>query len=82
VPAQVGGTWRLPDGELRLDQTFQMVTGSLSRGGSQNAISEGKLRGETITFTAGGVTHTGKVSGDSMEGTTSAGGRWSAKRVR
>ena len=82
VPAQVGGRWRLADGELRLDQTFQMVAGNLTRGGNAQTLSDGRLRGETITFTAGGVTHTGRVNGDSMEGTTSAGGRWSATRIR
>jgi SAM-dependent methyltransferase len=29
VPAQVGGTWNLPDGPLELKQTFQQVEGTL-----------------------------------------------------
>src|SRR5262249_47971981 len=29
VPAKVAGTWRLPEGELTLDQEFQMLTGTL-----------------------------------------------------
>src|SRR5687768_6480000 len=28
VPAKVGGTWRLPHGELTLEQKFQMVSGT------------------------------------------------------
>src|ERR1700752_3923407 len=42
VPAKVQGSWAMPQGELKLTQTFQKVSGSL---GAQ-AISEGKLRGE------------------------------------
>src|SRR3954453_19789883 len=29
VPAKVDGTWKMPQGELTLKQTFQMVTGTL-----------------------------------------------------
>jgi SAM-dependent methyltransferase len=83
VPAQVDGRWRLPDGELRLEQTFQMLAGAVTRGGMTTSFSDGgRLRGDAITFMAGGVTYTGRVNGDTMEGTTSAGGRWTATRVR
>src|SRR5262249_17261428 len=34
VPAKVGGTWHLPQGELKLTQTFQDVSGSLTAGRS------------------------------------------------
>jgi hypothetical protein len=78
VPAKVDGTWALPQGALTLKQNFQMVSGTL--GGS--AISDGRLRGDEITFTAGGAKYTGKVSGNTMSGTTSggSGGKWSATR--
>ena len=32
VPAKVDGTWQLPQGELTLKQTFQMVSGTLKTG--------------------------------------------------
>ena len=32
VPAKVGGTWQLPQGELALKQTFQMISGTLKSG--------------------------------------------------
>jgi SAM-dependent methyltransferase len=32
VPAKVGGTWKLRQGELTLKQTFQMITGTLRNG--------------------------------------------------
>jgi precorrin-6B methylase 2 len=69
VPAKVEGTWQTDQGPLVLSQEFQKVTGSL---GGQ-AISEGRLRGEEITFTVGSATYTGKVNGNRM--TLSAGGR-------
>jgi hypothetical protein len=78
VPAKVEGTWQLPQGALTLKQQFQMVSGTL--GGT--AISDGKLRGEEITFTAGGAKYTGRVNGNSMSGTISGGngGKWTATK--
>jgi precorrin-6B methylase 2 len=64
VPAKVEGTWETSQGDLKLTQQFQNVTGSL---GSQ-AISEGKLRGDEISFRAGNTTYTGKVEGNTMRG--------------
>src|SRR5262245_53062827 len=49
VPAKVEGTWRMPSGELTLKQTFQMVSGTLGT----TPITNGRLRGADITFTAG-----------------------------
>ena len=75
VPARVGGTWKTTQGELSLTQTFQNVTGTLSRGGQLVNVS-GKLRGELITLTAGDSELTGKVNGDRIEGAN-----WSATRA-
>ncbi len=78
MPAKVEGTWQLPQGALTLTQKYQMVSGTLGSA----PISDGRLRGEDITFTAGGAKYTGKVNGTSMSGTTSggSGGKWSATR--
>jgi precorrin-6B methylase 2 len=83
VPAKVQGTWSLPQGELALTQTFQMVSGTIRNGTNTTPISNGRLRGDQITFTAGGVNYTGRVSGNSIQGTTSgaASGNWSATRA-
>ncbi|HXV78711.1 MAG TPA: class I SAM-dependent methyltransferase [Candidatus Binatia bacterium] len=80
VPAKVGGTWKLAQGELTLRQTFQIVSGTIK---SENVITpvNGKLKGEQITFTAGEAQYTGRVTGNSMEGTLKGGSRWSATRV-
>jgi precorrin-6B methylase 2 len=64
VPAKVQGSWTMPDGELKLTQTFQKVSGSL---GAQ-AISEGKLNGDELTFKVGTKTYTGKVNGTTIQG--------------
>ena len=79
VPAKVGGTWKLPQGELTLKQTFQMISGTLKSGNAGTQVS-GKLNGDQITFTAGNVQYSGRVSGNSMEG-TAGGNKWSATRA-
>jgi hypothetical protein len=75
VPAKVAGAWQMPQGTLTLTQTFQMVTGTLGSA----AISGGRLRGEDITFSAGGTTYTGKVQGNTIRG-TAAGAAFTATR--
>lgn len=80
VPAKVAGTWRFGDGELTLEQKFQMVSGSLRSGAVVHPITNGRLRGEEITFTAGDRTFTGRVSGDVIEGAGGSGPAWRATR--
>jgi SAM-dependent methyltransferase len=69
VPAKVAGTWKLPNGELRFQQRYQVVNGTAVIGGKEVPVSDGKLTGAEITFTVGGTTYSGKVDGNSMEGT-------------
>jgi precorrin-6B methylase 2 len=71
VPAKVAGTWTTRQGDLVLQQTFQTVSGTF--GGKP--ISEGRLRGDQFTFTAGGVNHTAKVNGNTMQGSN-----WTARK--
>jgi hypothetical protein len=68
VPAKVEGTWKMGDSEVALKQTFQMVSGTVKTGNVVAPITAGKLIGDSISFTAGGTTYTGKVSGDRIEG--------------
>lgn len=84
VPAWAGGTWRLPQGELTLKQNFQMLSGTLSARGTTTPLSNGRLRGDRVTFTVGGATYVGRVKGDAMSGSvkgTTTGG-WTATRAR
>ncbi len=82
VPAKVGGTWKLPQGELNLKQTFQMISGTLRNGNVTTPIS-GKLNGDQISFTAGTAQYSGRVNGNAIEGTVKGGsdGKWSATRA-
>ena len=82
VPAKVEGAWQLSRGELSLKQNFQMVTGTLKTGGNATPIANGRLRGDQISFTAGGAQYAGRVNGNTIEGTLKGGspGNWSATR--
>jgi SAM-dependent methyltransferase len=80
VPARVDGTWQLPQGELALKQTFQMISGTLRSGNVSTPIN-GRLNGDQISFTAGGNQYTGYVNGNVMEGNVGSGGSWKASRA-
>ena len=77
VPARVAGTWRTPQGMLKLDQKFQKVSGTLDMGGTSMPIADGRLSGDSISFSVNGTSYTGRVSGDTMQGSD---GAWSARR--
>jgi hypothetical protein len=81
VPAKVDGTWQLPQGELALKQTFQMISGTLRSGDVSTPITNGRLNGDQISFTAGGNQYTGYVNGNVMEGNVGSGGSWKASRA-
>jgi precorrin-6B methylase 2 len=66
VPARVAGTYMLPQGELTLKQQYQALSGSLRTEGKTFGL-EGKVRGEEISFTAGGKTYRGKMNGKALE---------------
>jgi hypothetical protein len=69
VPAKVAGTWHLGNQTLTLTQQFQNATGTLG----SSAISDGKLRGDQITFTVAKQKYTGKVNGTTITGTGPSG---------
>jgi SAM-dependent methyltransferase len=81
VPAKVNGTWKLPQGELTLKQTFQMISGTLKNGNVITPIS-GNLNGDQINFSGGGAQYTGRVNGNAIDGTVKGGsnGKWTATR--
>ena len=83
VPASIAGRWRLGDGELVLEQTYQSVSGSFESGGSSRRLTQPRLQGERIRFTLDGVEYTGTVNGQTMQG--DRGGSvptpWQATRV-
>jgi SAM-dependent methyltransferase len=71
VPAKVEGSWKLPQGELTLKQSFQMITGTLKAGGKETAI-KGRLTGDQISFKAGDAQYSGRVGADGIKGTVKA----------
>jgi SAM-dependent methyltransferase len=77
VPAKVAGTWRVGDQTLTLTQEFQMVSGTLG----DVAIADGRLRGDVLTFTAGGRVYEGRVEGDAIVGTAGGSATFRAERV-
>src|SRR5262245_56250103 len=83
VPAKVEGAWRLGQGQLSLPQQCQVVTGTYVTGTTNTPVTNGKLRGRDITFTAGTVQYSGRVNGNTMEGTSGSGAanKWQATRA-
>ncbi len=73
VPAKVEGTWQTPQGDLKLTQTYQKLSGTLG-----TTKVEGKMLGDQITFTAGKTSYTGRVNGNSIQGTAPS--AWTATK--
>lgn len=78
VPAKVEGAWQLGGQELKLTQSFQMLSGTLG----SSPISDGRLNGTGISFTVNGTKYTGTIDGKTMKGSMAGGpgGSWSAVR--
>jgi hypothetical protein len=101
IPADASGkwTWRLPidgdprDFELTLEQTFQMLKGSLRVGGLGARLERGRMRGDEIRFTLtldvngheSQHEFIGRVNGDVISGKASVAGAapidWNATRL-
>ena len=104
VPARVAGVWQweLPVSgkplayEVKLEQKYQTVTGSISVGGKPVKLLNARLRGDEIRFmftadvNGSPVKHelTGKVAGDGVIGSARLSGErmrgqhdWSARRI-
>ncbi len=104
VPAPVAGVWRweLPVSgkplayELKLEQKYQVITGSASVGGRAVRLQDARLRGDEIRFAftaevnGSPVKHevTGKVAGEAATGSARLSGarlqgqhEWNARRM-
>ena len=84
VPAKIEGTWRLPQGELTLGQNFQKLSGTLKSPSGTTPVLNGRLRGETISFVAAGSEYSGRVSGNTIQGSVKAAGKtsnWTATKI-
>jgi precorrin-6B methylase 2 len=84
VPAKVEGRWQTAGGDLTFVQTFQQVSGTLQKNGTSAAIADGRLRGAELSMTIDGAQYTGRVNGNTIEGTVTTGGKtvtWKATRA-
>jgi len=83
VPAKVAGTWRLPQGELTLEQKFQAVSGNFALDGTSAPVEQGRMLADQITFTVNKTEYVGRVSGDVITGTSKGrtNATWKATRV-
>jgi hypothetical protein len=83
VPAKVQGTWKTPQGELTLEQTYQDVKGTLKDGNVITPVKDGKLTGDRIVFTAGSTRYAGTVTDKAITGKANTGGKeadWTATK--
>ena len=83
VPANVAGTWKLPEGDLRLEQDYRRLSGTLTANGRAVPIADARLSGTRISFTAGMTRYEGRVRGKEMSGTSKgrSAGSWKAVRA-
>jgi hypothetical protein len=79
APAKAAGAWRMPQGTLRLEQNFQMLSGTLGKA----PISNARLKGEEISFSVNGAQYEGRVNGNAMSGEVKGtrSGPWQATRI-
>jgi hypothetical protein len=71
VPAKAQGTWKTPQGLLRIRQSFQTISGTLG-----TTPITGRVTADRITFTAASTPYSGRVAGDVIQGSN-----WSATRI-
>ena len=71
VPVKVEGAWRLGNQDLTLKQEFQNLSGTLGT----TPITDAKLNGANISFTAGATKYSGTVDGNTMKGSN-----WTASK--
>ena len=66
VPARVAGAYDIPQGQLVLKQQFQMLSGTL-RSEGKTLVLKGKVRGEEISFRAGGRDYRGRFNDGKLD---------------
>ena len=66
VPARVAGSYTIPEGQLALRQEFQMLSGTLRTANGPESVA-GRVRGEEVSFKAGGKEYRGRMNGKALE---------------
>ena len=82
VPAKVAGHWRLAQGDLALEQKVQQITGTLTQGGVARTIENGRVTGDQVVFSVGGVEYSGRLNGETISGSVKSNvpATWTATR--
>jgi len=79
IPAKVEGKWKLGNGELNLTQEYQFIHGTFNSGDKGQTITDGRLSGDSISFTVGNEKYTGIVGDNIIKGTAkniTEGSKW------
>jgi len=69
IPAKAAGKWRLGNSDLDLTQEFQFIHGTLNTGGKSLTVTDGRLNGNSISFTVNNDKYSGTVNDKLMKGT-------------
>jgi transcriptional regulator with XRE-family HTH domain/phospholipid N-methyltransferase len=80
VPAKIGGTWRTGSDVLELKQEYQMLSGTWTSGGQATQVF-GFLKGYDLTLKAGTKAISGRVDGNSINGSLTDGSAKSSWRA-
>jgi SAM-dependent methyltransferase len=81
IPAKAAGRWQLPDGELVLEQRFQMLTGTLNTSTLSIPVA-GRVLADQVLLSGRGLEFSGRLSGNTLEGSYKGvnSGPWKAVR--
>lgn len=85
VPAKMDGVWNFMDGELVVEQKYQMIHGNFNIHGKSHRIEQGRLTGSEVQFVINGITYAGKVENERIAGVFTDGsknGTWEATRFK
>ena len=74
VPAEVRGAWRGGGWQLRIDQSYEDLSIEGSVGGKAVSFSGARVRGNDISWEAGGKRFRGRVAGAKIVGEVAGGG--------
>lgn len=85
IPAKVEGNWKSGNQEINLIQKYQKVHGTITSEGKSAEITDGKLKGNMISFSAGDYSYSGNTEGNKIKGTATSlrdgkTRKWSAER--
>jgi hypothetical protein len=80
VPAKIGGTWKIGSDVLELKQEYQMLSGTLTSGGQATPVF-GFMKGYDLTLKAGTKAISGRVDGNTINGSLTDGSAKSSWRA-